>query len=92
MKTSLEQNKDIIICEYIQNADILKFSFPVHLSMEELRGKIEIVARELSANSRAPEIINVHAGDSNTLNVGGSNNGITTATAKNSSTASAGAA
>ena len=53
MKTSFEQNKDIIICEYIQNADILKFSFPAYLSPEELKGKIEIVARELSANSRA---------------------------------------
>jgi hypothetical protein len=63
MKTTLEQNKDIIICEYIQNADILKFSFPAYLSPEELRGKIEIVAHELSTNSHAPTSINVNSGD-----------------------------
>jgi hypothetical protein len=32
MKTSFEQNKESIICEYIHNADILKFTLPATLS------------------------------------------------------------
>ena len=86
-----EQDKERITCEYIRNADILKFSFPARLAPEELRGRIEVVAREFLANGRAPDIINVNAGDNSTLNVGGSNNGITPAPAHNNSTARAGA-
>jgi hypothetical protein len=76
-----EQARGHVTCEFIHNADILKFSFPDSLSPEEMRGKIEIVAKELLTNSRAPVVINVNAGDNSTLNAGGSNNSITTATA-----------
>jgi hypothetical protein len=64
-----EQDRERVTCEYIHNADILKFSFPGSLSPEEMRGKIEIVAKELLANSRAPGSINI-----NTVNVNGDSN------------------
>ena len=85
-----EQDKERITCEYIRNADILKFSFPARLAPEELRGRIEVVAREFLANGRAPDIINVNAShNSICVIVDGSNNN--TSTAKNNSTARAGA-
>jgi hypothetical protein len=86
-----EQDRERVTCEFIHNADILKFSFPGSLSPEEMRGRVEVVAKELLANSPAPVVINVNAGDNNTLIAGGSNNSISTATANDNSTACAGA-
>ena len=67
MEPTIEQNKDIIICEYIQKADILKFSFPAHLSSKEFRERIETVAQGFSTNSHTQISINVDNGNCNVV-------------------------